>query len=199
MANTITNAGNAAILQAMGASPGLGFQLQVTNFMLGAANTTFNSAATSLPGGTVYTGVAGELQALTTNDPNTLCYVINLDASVGGFMYGSIGLYLSTGELLTYVTLAEPRTKTATNLPAVLGDVHIYYMPVTVTGSADLFTINLPPAAAQSIPTVAANANLPAPSTATSSVFIVKSDVSNNGEPSLAYTDGINWYSVAGK
>lgn len=198
MTNTITDTGNAAILQAMSSSPNLGFNLQVTSFQLGAGNTPFSSAATSLPGGTIYEGVTGQLQALPTNDPNTICYVVNLDSSVGSFVYGSIGLYLSTGQLLTYVSLAEPRTKKASNLPAVLGDVHTYYIPVTITGSNSIFTINLPSSASQSIPTVGNINNLPAPSTAVSSAYIVKINNTGNGNPLLAYTDGINWYAVGG-
>lgn len=143
MVNAITNAGNTAILQAItiAGQPLFGFQLQVASFRLGASNASFDPAAVSMPGGDVYISLPGQLTAMQTDDPNTVCYVVTLDPTVGGFTYGSVGLYLSTGQLLTYISLPEIRTKISTSLPARVGDVHIYYIPITVTNSNTVFSL----------------------------------------------------------
>jgi hypothetical protein len=197
MVNTVTDAGNAALVTALSTSnaPGLGFQLQVVNFKLGALNNTFNPAATTLPGGVVYTGLPGQMKAMRTNDDNTILYYIELDGSVGDFTYGSVGLYLADGTLLTYESLPEVRSKISNNnLPEAVGNIHCYHIPVTITRSNLIFDLTLPEMTYMSLPRVAQTADLPDPGSAPYSAYIVTSGVANT--PALAFSQGTHWTQV---
>lgn len=197
MSNTITNAGNAAILTSLTSAgvTGPGFQLQVTTCKLGATNPAFDPTLTDVPGGVVYMCSTGQMTATQLNS-NTILYYIELDESVGNFAYGSVGLYLSDGTLLTYVSLPEIRTKTANNFPSVLGNDHSYYIPVTVTSSSTAFTLSLPQTVQAEVPSVASEAYLPDPTTAPYNAYVLRASAAYAGTTTLAITNGSAWTQI---
>ena len=203
MTNTISNTGYTAvvnttanILTALQANPSAdlsGFQLQVTNFKLGSLNTPFDPTLGDVPGTIVYNSVPGQLKAITTSDPDTIIYVVQLDSSVGGFAYGSVGLYLATGQMITYDALPEVRTKIADNQPGVIGNTHVYYIPISVSRTDTIFTVNLPSIDPQTLPIVANDGALPSPTLTPFDAYIVRAYSGASGSPAFAYTDGTTW------
>lgn len=130
--NNITRAATAAVIQTIDLdSPTLGVQIVASTFALGANTGEFSPLATVLPGGIVYNGVAGQMEALQASD-NTIIYRVTLDESVGDFSYGSIGLYLPSGVLLAWTPLAEIRSKFKTDYPDTYGNFHSYRIPVSI-------------------------------------------------------------------
>jgi hypothetical protein len=194
--NNITNIGMSSMIQS--AATGFQLQLDINTFKLGSSNAAFNPASTDVPGTIVYTGGSPQLTAQQTNDPNTILYCISLDSSIGTFQYGSVGLYLSTGQLFTYISLTDLTTKTADNLPSVAGDNKVYFMPVQVNRSVDAFTITVNNIPTTNLPYAATFDNLPPPGTAPFNCYIVASDNTLGGKASLVFTDNVNWYHLAG-
>ena len=196
MANNVTDVASQKLVQELDAINGgvtAGFRIAIGGFKLGAATTAFNAAATNLPGGVVYTGLASQIRAARTVDPRVINYHITLDESVGDFVYGSVGLYLASGELFTYAPLFELRTKTATDSPEKAGNVHRYMFPVSVLRSDVIFSLQVDPPDHAALPEVANVQALPDPATAPYKMYLVLSDSGNSGDPSVAITAGLAW------
>jgi Phage tail-collar fibre protein len=194
--NNITNAGMTALIAA--AATGFQLQLDINAFKLGSSNAPFDPTVTDVPGTIVFTGGSPNLTAMQTPDPNVILYCVTLDPSIGTFTFGSIGLYLSTGQLFTYISLANPLLKTATNLPGVFGDTRTYYFPVEVSQSDNAFDITVSPLNTTDLPTVPSFSSLPAPGQAVFNCYIVTSDSTLGGEPSMVFTDGTTWFHISG-
>lgn len=194
--NNITTAGLNAIVNV--AANGYQAQLNVASFKLGSLNSPFDQNATDVPGSIVYSGGPPALKAIQTSDPNTILYSVSLDSSIGGFTFGSIGLYLSTGELLTYSPLNNLVTKVGDSLPNQMGDYLTYYFPVQIVRSSDIFTITADPISFSALPRIATASSLPLASTTQFNAYLISADETLGGRPSVAFTDGVNWYHISG-
>lgn len=195
--NNLTDVGVSAIINA--AASGYQMSLNVNAFKLGSLNTPFSSAATDVPGDIVFTGSSPLLQAVQTPDPNTILYCVNLGPTIGTFDFGSIGLYLSTGELLTYVSLNNIYTKKSdSSLPGAPGNYLKYFIPVQIVRSADLFSITAEPIEPASLPIIQSSASLPAANSAQYNCYLLASDETIGGKPSIAFSDGTTWWHISG-
>jgi hypothetical protein len=131
--NNITAIATSAIIKTIDLNnPTLGIQVVAATFRLGATATEFSHLAQTLPGGVVYNGLPEQMDAILDEENNTVIYRIVLDENVGDFSYGNVGLYLPSGELLTYTPLPEVRSKTRSDLPNAYGDYHAYRIPISI-------------------------------------------------------------------
>jgi hypothetical protein len=194
--NNITTAGLNAIVQS--AASGYQMQLSVTRFKLGSLNTPFDQNATDVPGQIVYTGQSPALQAMPTPDPNTILYVVTLGYDVGTFKFGSVGLYLADGTLLTYISLNNIMTKVGNNLPGTAGNYLTYYIPVQIVRSSDSFEITASPISYSALPRVSTFSAVPAAVISPFNCYAVSADETLGGRPSIVFNDGQTWYHLSG-
>ena len=185
----ITDIGTQAILQSL--STGFIFQINIDTVKLGALNTDLGSPATDVPGGVVYTVPAASVKSSKLNN-KTILFEITLNENVGDFTYGSVGLYLTTGELFAYDIFA-PYPKKANNLPVQLGDTHKHYYSVTCQDLSSAVTLTFAPIVPSELPSVNTAALLPAAASAPNSLYIVKTHSAFSNKPALAYTNGASW------
>lgn len=158
----LTTAGQAAVASSLPAPP------TFVEFRLGDGFNYLPAVGqTALTGTTVFTGVPGEAQIIGNN---LLKYTLTLDATVGPFNFGEVGLYLP-GNVLAAVGAAStlvPKTATA---GAVLGNTIVVDCYLSTVGTdyaiyAELGNSNYPmnlsaipnvdtlPAAAQAFPNI---------------------------------------------
>lgn len=129
----ITDAGLAA---ASIAAPG-GPYVHITAFKVGSAfNYTPDRAMTDLQGTVLYTGVASGYNILADD---TIEVVLVMDASVGTFQFGEIGIYLESGELFALCVFENLQEKIraignqAGNTWRIRSRLKLAQAPVTVT------------------------------------------------------------------
>lgn len=186
----LTDVGTNALLQSD--ASGHSFVLDITALKFGALNTNLGSSATEIPGGIVYTASSPQISYSKLND-RTILIKVTLDSSVGDFTYGSVGLYLSTGELFAY-DIFPIVTKTKSNLPGVYGDTQTRYYAVTCQNISSSVNLSFDAIVPSELPTVDNSHDLPDADESLNTLYIVKSIAQLGGNPGLAYTDGIDWH-----
>lgn len=88
-----------------------GAKIEVTTFKLGSeAGYTPSNLDTALRGTILHTGVPTGFAVI---DADTCEYVLQVNADVGTFPFGEVGLYLSNGELFAIATLPQLQHKIA--------------------------------------------------------------------------------------
>ena len=92
---------------------------------------------TSLPS-VVWTAPAAAVTQIALSN-NTLRTIIYMDTTVGNFTIGTVGLFTSTGQLFALGTFPGAGTKTASNLPSVVGNIRTLYLDLIYTDISSTF------------------------------------------------------------
>ena len=115
----ITTAGQAAITSANNAGP----KVNVSAFKLGSA-VAYSPVVgdTGLHGTILHTGVVSSVNII---DATTVDYQLQVDATVGNFDFGEIGLFLSDGTLFALAALTQLQYKSSTTSSSVGNNITI--------------------------------------------------------------------------
>lgn len=188
---TITNAGLAAAF--VSEADGYATKINITGFKIGSThNVTPSGLETDVLGSTLHTGDLTDM-TVTKVGTSTLVYKIRLDKTVGDFDIGNIGLFTDTGVLFALLVYPRTRPKEQESLPDTAGNIIEIQLAVIYTNLAEAVDLSLTTNAESDLPTVTLFTDLPTPSTAAHSVYLVTNN-SLVGGPSLAFTDGSAWY-----
>lgn len=190
----ITDVGMNAILQSE--ASGYVYKIDIGAIKLGALNTNLGTGATELPGGPVYTFNTDQIKYTELDSAGTPSkYILiqtDMDSTVGDFTYGSVGVYLESGELFAY-DIFSIYPKNATNLPEVYGDHHRRFYGLICKNITDMVTLDYDVVASTQFPSVAHDGLLPTASDVPYMLYLVAKISSISNKPGLAYSNGTSW------
>lgn len=116
---TITDAGILAVNAAGTGGP----KVNVTNFKVGTAVAYSPVVSdTALHGSILY---AGSISSYNVIGANLVEYILSMDATIGDFSFGEVGLYLDDGTLFALAALTSVQQKYVTSVVNPGNDIHI--------------------------------------------------------------------------
>lgn len=185
----ITDIGLDAALQSQ--ASGFSYKISLNTIKFGAQNNSMGRGATDLPGGVIYTALPSQVKYAKID--NSIIYQVTLDQTIGDFTYGSVGLYMDSGELFAY-DVFPLYTKYANNLPERLGNVNVRYYTLSMEDISSMVELTIDHSMSASLPSVINDAALPDANNAPHEVYVVHAVTDLGGEAGLAYTDGTDWH-----
>ena len=194
--SVITNIGNTEIINNGTTAAGI----SIAYAQIGSANistlTTAQLQALTAVSGLVYSSTSNSSVLSYTASPsnNTVAFKVTLDESIGPFPIGNIGLFDNNNNLIAISALTNTATKIATTVNGP-GNRKTYNINITFSNAATITNFTLLSQNASSIPTVANQTLLPAPTSAPYNLYLVQQHTDYN-EVCLAALYNGAWYYI---
>lgn len=180
---TLTNVGQQAI-QTGSNSPAL--EINIGSFKIySAVGSSVDTTITTLPGTLLYTGIP---KPVSTNDTGITQLQMVLDKTVGTWDFGTIGIYLSSGELFAYKQFTNAIHKVATPNADANELTFTISIQFVQGGTVNVVNTSMP---VGYIPRVVSVDNLPKAEVTNSNIYVTNSIDANGNNIVCSSANGI--------